>query len=122
MDLMELVKRLAKETNTLYTGKGAGPRHLYCFLDVNDWFGMTDIPDIRSFLHQKPEIVVSDSCIRELSDRLTLWLKAYKKSDREKYNLLKDYGAGRFPNTVRIYDAYVKRNYLQDKAEAWKPH
>ena len=27
MDLMEMVKRLAKETDTLYTGKGAGPYH-----------------------------------------------------------------------------------------------
>ena len=120
MDLMELVNRLAKETNSLYTGKGAGPGHLYCFLDVNDWFGMTDIPDISLFLHQKPEIMVPDSCLRELSDRLTLWLKAYKKSDREKYDLLKEYGAGIFPYTAKIYDAYVKRNYLQDKTEAWK--
>ncbi len=84
---------------------------LYDFMDANEWFGLkTDGSghDLR--------VCGLQGC----HDRIALWLKAYRRTDEEKLEILLSEYRCRYPCLCREYSAYVADAGCAKEARAWQ--
>ena len=115
VDLFEAVKEKALAEGSLYRGNKHDKQRLTDFLEMNGWFGCSE--SIAPFMADKTP--AQDSLLAEEADvfaqlgHLDMWLKAYKKSDREKLMVLAEYGRKTYPVTTRTFVSFVKENGLE---------
>lgn len=113
INLFEYVSELALDTKSRYCGIRYDKVRLVEFMDANDWFGIA--PTIRDKVpHIKP-----DEC-EIISDRLKLWVNAFKQSDSQKLEILLNYFESSYPQTCGLYNEFIVSNDLADAPSAWK--
>lgn len=84
---------------------------LYDFMDANGWFGLEcegNGHDLR--VHG----------LLRYKDRVLLWIKAYGRTDTEKYGILMTEYRWKFPVLCSRFRAYVKENGCAGEARTWQ--
>lgn len=119
MTINEHVKALCNELNTKYKGTVPDRKRLYAFLEVNDWFGLENIPDIYDFLHNGQDVDLPDDKQSLVMERLTLWLKAYQRDNSIKYGLLCEYAMAFIPETTEAFRKYVHGLGVENSRDIW---
>ena len=91
----------AQELSSLYMGTKTHFRQLWCFMDVNHWFG---------YVHgsQGIETVVFDLPVP--FPRLDLWLRAFERTEAEKYTCLVSTMKITYPSLIQQWTDYCHAN------------
>ena len=98
MGFMEMVKGKAEELGSEYRDKERDNDELYEFMDGNDWFGgLSKDHDGCS------KIIMNE----ELEKRLDIWLLSYRKTDKQKRDILLDLLEARYPRTASRFREYI---------------
>lgn len=101
------VREMAAETGSLYNGSHVTDRDaLLCFLDANAWF---DLEPGRSL----KESVTAEGRIR-------FWLRAYKKSGRDKTDLILGLFREKYPATARRLRSFLSDSGNTAYTQGWK--
>lgn len=109
--LFGTVKGMADRAGSRYGDRIKDRDELLAFMDANEWFGMPHLEEGGDFL-----AVFSD----EVQAVINMWLKAYRKTDSEKAEMLTVLLAERFPRTGGRFREYVTDSGYKDARSAWK--
>lgn len=122
IDLFEAIKEKALAEGSLYRGNKHDKQRLTDFLEMNSWFGCLDrIETIRMGETSTPDkFMVDEADVTMQLGHLDMWLKAYKKSNREKLMVLAEYGRKTYPVTTSSFVSFVKENGLEDETACWR--
>jgi len=119
-DFIKLVLSDAKHENSLFREGIPGRKRLYAFMEANEWFGVDDVANLRTFTMDSEPMDVAEDYYSKIRDRVVLWLRAYGKSHSEKYRLLTDYARKERPETVKEYDVFARRRGITGDAAGWQ--
>ncbi len=92
---------LAESLGSLYRDTRKCKDDLLNFFIANDWFG-------QKLMGNGDDIYILDS--GEITERLNLWLTAYKRADSEKLDILIESFSGRYPITCAEFRKYFKES------------
>lgn len=109
--LFGTVKSMADRDGSRYSDRIKDRDELLAFMDANGWFGAPHLEEGGDFL-----TVFSD----EMQAALDMWLKAYRKADSEKAEILTALLAEKFPRTGSRFREYVVDSGHKDTRSAWK--
>lgn len=109
--LFGTVKNMADRDGSRYSGRIKDRDELLAFMDSNGWFGAPYLEEGGDFL-----TVFSD----EMQAALNMWLKAYRKADSEKAEILTAFLAEKFPRTGDRFREYVADSGHKDTRSVWK--
>ncbi|MDR3349998.1 MAG: hypothetical protein LBO03_10485 [Acidaminococcales bacterium] len=112
-NLFSYVLQTGNEVGSLYQNSKADKRAVAEFMEANDWFN-TEYALIDKAIH------MTSRDLTAIRERLVLWLKAYKRSDREKTALLLGTFNDTYPETCRLYARFISDSIMADKPTSWK--
>ena len=94
---------LAKECCSLYRDIRPCKDDLLGFMDANGWFGQKAIGSGDKIRIERPE---------DIKERLLIWLRAYRRSAKEKTDILFEVSRDRYPKTCELYRDFLTENGL----------
>lgn len=121
-DFFNTVLHAASSSGSLYKGTLKDRRALLFFMEKNDLLTQTgfpvnakeDVVRLRTQWFPKP------TTEKMLLSRLSLWLSAYKRSDKERLKILITYGRDLFPKTCATYEEFTSTDKGSSPTVVWQ--
>ena len=96
--LFDWVSDLAQESGSLYRDVRPCKDDLLGFMDANEWFGQRVSGSGESICMEN---------VAAIEDRLRLWLRAYRRSSKEKTEILLESYGQRYPVTCELFSKFL---------------
>ena len=97
--LFERVSDLAQESGSLYRDIRPCRDDLLGFMDANEWFGQTVSGSGDGIRMENMDAI---------EDRLRLWIRAYRRSPKEKTDILLESYGKRYPITCKLFGEFLE--------------
>ena len=97
------VAALARQCGSLYRNVRSCKDDLLGFMEANEWFGQEALGGEEDIRMERME---------DIEERLLLWLRAYRRSPKEKTDILLEAARIRYPKTCGLYLDFLVQNEI----------
>lgn len=112
-DLFSTAADMATELKSRYRNTSKCREDLLDFMNNNGWFGI-------QFKLSNESVVIAAEDYEKFRSALILWLSAYKKSGREKLDLMLRFFLYKYPITCSLYQRFANNPEQSQNEALWK--